>query len=722
MVSRPLRRIAVRIYAAASLGVPICCLLGAPMAMASCGDLVPGPEDQPAASRIVTADDLLRMRDIGHPDGAYLKFPTPLALSPDGRSLAFILNRADPESNVYCRALVVVGLDGGRRASMLDQGGDLITMTGIMPDAHGGSLMRSGTPVVVTPVWSPDGQWIAYLRRDHGVTQLWRVPIDGKAGGSEQAAPVTRSPVDIERFAWSPDSRHLIYAARPGLAEGEKFIDREGRSGWLNDARMVTNYGARPLVSAAFPEVVSITDLDGSTNRSADPKEASLLPNRQQSLPSARSSSGLRLWTEHTSGNPNSPLRLVAEDGEGKRIDCAGHDCMGHIYRLWWDEDGRSLIILRREGWNQGQMGLMRWMPDTGAFHRILLTNDVLLGCLPRRKTLVCNSENATTPRHIVEIDLKSGKQRLVYDPNPEFRSLRLGTVTRLTWSNDIGLPAWGDLVLPPDYKPGTKLPLVIIQYHSNGFLRGGTGDEYPVFAFAARGFAVLSFERPPAYGSDNPDLHDDDEVLKAGIRNWNERRNILSSLVTGVKAVLALGVVDPARIGITGLSDGASATRFALVNTRLFAAAAISTCCADNNAMMNAGGVGFADFERSVGYPPTIARDAGFWAPYSMALSATRMDRPLLMQLADREMTLSLETFTALREAAQPVEMYVYPDEYHNKWQPAHRRAVYDRNLDWFSFWLQGRIDPDPAKVEQYARWEVMKPKGDGPVLSKGG
>jgi dipeptidyl aminopeptidase/acylaminoacyl peptidase len=219
-----------------------------------------------------------------------------------------------------------------------------------------------------------------------------------------------------------------------------------------------------------------------------------------------------------------------------------------------------------------------------------------------------------------------------------------------------------------------------------------------------------LSLERPPFYGIDHPEMQSDLELDRAQITNWNERRSLLSSLVTGVRMLLARGIIDPARIGLTGLSDGASATRFALVNTRIFAAAAISSCCTDTNAMMNAGGIGFADAERNVGYPPTIDHDEAFWAPYSMSLSAKRMDRPLLMQLADSEMNLSLETFMALREAGQPVEMYVFPDERHVKWQPAHRRAIYERNLDWFDFWLRGRKDPDPAKAEQYRRWDAMR------------
>jgi hypothetical protein len=45
-----------------------------------------------------------------------------------------------------------------------------------------------------------------------------------------------------------------------------------------------------------------------------------------------------------------------------------------------------------------------------------------------------------------------------------------------------------------------------------------------------------------------------------------------------------------------------------------------------------------------------------------------------------------------------------------HLKWQPAHRLAIYNRNLDWFRFWLQDIEDPDPAKAAQYAHWRVLR------------
>jgi hypothetical protein len=79
-------------------------------------------------------------------------------------------------------------------------------------------------------------------------------------------------------------------------------------------------------------------------------------------------------------------------------------------------------------------------------------------------------------------------------------------------------------------------------------------------------------------------------------------------------------------------------------------------------------------------------------------------------MQVADEEYVLSLEAFAALREQRRPVELHVFPDEHHVKWQPAHRRAVYERNLDWFDFWLSCREDPDPRKRAQYRRWNALR------------
>lgn len=63
----------------------------------------------------------------------------------------------------------------------------------------------------------------------------------------------------------------------------------------------------------------------------------------------------------------------------------------------------------------------------------------------------------------------------------------------------------------------------------------------------------------------------------------------------------------------------------------------------------------------------------------------------PLLMQQSDDELRGAVSSYTALEQAGKPVALYVFPNEHHVKWQPAHRLAAYERNLRWFDFWLLG-------------------------------
>jgi hypothetical protein len=83
-----------------------------------------------------------------------------------------------------------------------------------------------------------------------------------------------------------------------------------------------------------------------------------------------------------------------------------------------------------------------------------------------------------------------------------------------------------------------------------------------------------------------------------------------------------------------------------------------------------------------------------------------------LLVNVSDHEHSWALEEVVALKEAGNPVEMVVYPDEGHIKWHPAHRASVYERNVDWLRFWLQDFEEKDPAKRRQYDRWRALREK----------
>jgi len=473
---------------------------------------------------------------------------------------------------------------------------------------------------------------------------------------------------------------------------------------------MSPDYGARPQLPAGIATVDRVVAIAAGEERPASPKEQALLSGG--SLLTAASGDGRTAKVRPIDARPFAATEIVAGTAEAPLPICREGPCSSGVFSLYWDPTRGEILFLRHEGFNQEVTALYALAPAGGAApRRVLATSDVLFGCALAPHGLLCLDENATTPRRIVSIDTRRGSIRRLFDPNPEVASWILGRVERLRFTNTIGLPAWGDLVLPPGYRRGDKVPMLVVQYHSTGFLRGGTGDEYPIYALAARGMAVFSFQRPPFFAQSLPDLPSWDAFTAANGKDWAERRNLLSSLEAGVKSAIATGAIDPARIGISGLSDGSSTARFALINAPgLFHAAAISTCCVEMRTTMTYGGIAWADALRAQGYPPATAEDLDFWRPYSMALNADRMTTPLLMQLADNEYLLSLETVTALREHHQPFEMYVFPDEFHIKWHPAHRLAIYQRNIDWFAYWLLGQSDPDPAKAAQYRRWDAMR------------
>jgi dipeptidyl aminopeptidase/acylaminoacyl peptidase len=246
-----------------------------------------------------------------------------------------------------------------------------------------------------------------------------------------------------------------------------------------------------------------------------------------------------------------------------------------------------------------------------------------------------------------------------------------------------------------------------VVQYETRGFLRGGTDDEYPVQAFANRGYAVLSFKRPQLAAAGRAKNYE--EAGRESLRQFADRRNVQASLEAAVKMALDRGIADPARIGITGLSDGSSTLDWALIHSSLFSAAATSSCCWDSTGVASVGPSAARHF-LTEGYPGVLDRNNPFWRDVSLLENAHRLSTPILMNASEEEFLDTVVTYTGLREARVPVDLFVYPGEYHARWQPAHRLATYRRSLDWFDYWLRGVRSTDPDRQEELREWDRLR------------
>lgn len=669
-----------------------------------CSAILP-PTQLPPGKRALVSEDLARLRDIGPAEPQYYAEPF-FTLSPDGSQIAFQLRQGDPKRNAYCLAMVVLDLSGKDQPRIVDQGGEILLLT---LDFRGIADFPMGYVKVVSPRWSADGKWIAFLKQVRGVTQVWRAFADGSG-----SAPVTTSETSVVDFRLGPDGSSIVYATRPDLARQQREIAKEGLTGWRYDDRFVPSLSKRPLPKTPVAREVQVLNLATGEVRVPVPAEAALVATDRQIIANAGQvpeidSSGIEIASTNLMGGAQAG-RFRARLANGSTAPCTAPSCEGAM-RPWWMPGKSHVRFFRWEGWADSSTAIYDWDVAKGTVRRLYVTDDVLSSCSPSESTLICRIDSSLEPGRLVRLDPATGKRETLFDPNPEFAQLSLGKPERLRWRNPSGSETIADLVLPVGYRKGQKYPMVVVQYDTRGFLRGGTDDEYPIQAFANRGYAVLSFKRPQLARTLKAENYE--EVGRQRLAQFADRKNVHASLEGAVRIAIDRGIADPARIGVTGLSDGSSTVDWALIHSSLFSAAATSSCCWDPTGLWSVGPSALRHF-RAEGYPGALARNDPFWKEVSLSDNARRLATPILVNAAESEVLDALFTYTALREAGVPIDLFVYPDEYHARWQPTHRLATYKRSLDWFDYWLRGVRSKDPSRAGELKEWDRLR-EGSG-------
>ncbi|SES06564.1 Atxe2 family lasso peptide isopeptidase [Sphingobium sp. YR768] len=691
------------LHAACVIAVLGLCLFStAARAEQSCASLLPN-EEIGRGREPVTPEALAGLRDIGpapRPDRNRSLF----SLSPDGRRIAFQLHQGNPSENRYCVGIVVMSALHPARPELVDISHELILDT---PPRYNWASFHIGAPLPTAPRWSPDGRSIFYLKRIGGSTQIWKADL-----ASGTVVQVTHASVDVDDFQISPGGHEINYVIRPGVKTNSAAIDREGLAGWRYDERAFPVRGARPQTPGSDRVYVGV---DLETGLEMPASEAVIndfiqSDSNENRIDLTISRAGDSAFGERidASGFPED-FRIAVETRAGRRHPCLLEECrIGWLAPLWWAPDGRKVRFFRREGWANSLTAVYEWLPGSRRVQRLLLTSDYLVECQPIGDDLACLRERSREPRHFVRFDLDHRREKQIFDPNPDFSHLAMGQVERMNWRNSEGVPFYGDLVYPVGYTEGLRYPLIVVQYRTKGFLRGGIGDEYPIQVFANRGYFVLSVDNL-TYEDIVGKQASVGALVSAFNHDFAGRRNILSAIEVATRSLISRGFIDSRRIGITGLSDGCTTVQFAAIHSVLFSAGSVSGCGWEPTQDAFLGPMVAQSYHEG-GWPRLIDKNPDFWNQISLIDQAERVKFPILFQAADSEYLAMLAGFTAIRQAEIPSDMYIYPNEDHIKSQPAHRLSVYRRNLDWFDFWLQ---DTQPATAypsKELTSWLAMK------------
>lgn len=607
-----------------------------------------------------------------------------LAVSPDGRFVAFRTEQPSISDNRIHLQWYVVPMNGSAPARPLADGGDAEIFGGLVTNE--------------VPVWAPSSKAFYVRAAFHGAVQLWRIPIDGPA-----PAQVTQHPADIRAVTPGADGKSLsleVGAPREKIAQEVQKLRDDG----------VLIDGSIDLSSALIDD--SVFNGQPATLRFTKDwfiRRPILWDQDVHKEPFPLTGEDLA-----TPGTPKSGQPLdVRIDQKGtlqelhwidaQKVDhtCTGTDCpTRRISAAVVLYNGRDVLVTVTD--SAREHTLLIWTPASNRWRTLLHSRGMINGgsqyfaksCAIGFEDIACVAADPSGPPRLITVNLATGRTRQLFDPSPSLR-VRAWPTREVRWTTSQGIEIGGQLLLPRGPAPKSGFPLVVDYYDCTGFQRGGVGDELPLAPLAEAGIATLCINQAWSIGQDFV---------------WKVAAGV-DAVSSGIEYLGREGIIDKSRVGMTGLSFGESVTTAVLERTPLLRAASIASADMDPVYWWAASvpgrdikGMLWDQFR--VGNPDTQPEG---WKAITAIGGLANLHAPLLMQLPESETRLAIEFYGRLASSPTPTELYSYPNEMHVKWEPRHKLAVYQRNLDWFRFWLLGQEDSDPAKAGQYARWRAF-------------
>ena len=576
--------------------------------------------------------------------------------------------------------------------------------------------------------WLPDGRSLAYLAKRQGdeTRVLYRIPVDGG-----ESSVIAKLKSDIAAFSLSPDGRRVALLASEPESDELKALKKKGftQKVYEEDWRPQQLWIAEVGDGRAQPRRI---ELEGSVQSlqwsPAGDRIGLLVANRQLT-------DDTLVFTR---------VRIVSpEGGVLGRVENPGK-----VGGLSWSPDGAHLAFISAEDEHDAQQGRLFVVGRDGGAWRDLLPGleghvvdvewrdantlqflshegvqarlgEVGVDGLGQRTVLAAEGPVWTgfsrssggdvallgsTPQHPSEVFLlaagASAAPTRLTDSNPWLKDVRLAKQEPIRYRARDGLEIEGLLVHPLERRGNARVPLIVVvhggpeSHYANGWL---TQYAQPLHHAAARGYALFL----PNYRSSTGRGV---EFSKKGFGRPGMEE--FDDVVDGVDHLVDSGLVDKARVGITGGSYGgyASAWGSTFYSDR-YAASVMFVGISDQASLVTTGDIPWEQKLVHMGKWPW--EDPELFRRTSPVSYAQQSKTPTLILHGEADPRVppmqSYMFYRYLKLAGQaPVRLVLYPGEGHGNQRAASRYDYSLRLMQWMDHYLKGPGgEPPPYRIE---------------------
>jgi dipeptidyl aminopeptidase/acylaminoacyl peptidase len=660
--------------------------------------------------RGVAPEDYFAFKFIGDPH-----------ISPDGKSVVYVLTVIDQKKNRRDSSIWLIPADGSATARRLS--------------AEGFSSNA--------PRWSLDGKTLAFLSARSSdsaaapaETPKPQIHLLSMTSGGEGIA-LTKLKNGVQNYQWSPDGKRIVAVSSSGALDAVALPDRKSDvrhythiqykfndSGWYDDKR-------RHLwvINVPSGDAKQITDgqdwNDSDPQWSPDGMRIAFVSDRTGKA--FDDSQNTDVWTISAGGGPLTKISDHPFDDEsprwspdGKQILFAGQTARHQFPKLYiadasggvaaqlavkdldliptelhWPAPGFALFAAAV----QGETHLFRADLAARTFSAAVSGSRGLRACDVNAATgqMVYLSSDFQHPDELYISGVDGTAERQLTHLNADlWAQLELQPVERLQYKSTDGLPVEGFFVKPFGWQAGKKYPMVLVIH---GGPEGMFGvDWYHEFqVYAAKGWAVF-FCNPrgsTGYG---------EKFERGEINNWG--RMDYQDVMAGIDAALKrYPWVDSEKLGVTGGSYGGYLTNWIVSHTNRFKAAV--TLRSVSNFVSDEGTRDFA-YGHEEYFKGILFDDFDQYWDVSPLKYARDVHTPTLVLHSDLDFRVPIEQgeqwFRALQHYGVPSELVLFPRENHNltrTGEPKHLVESLNWQLYWFDRYLNGNASAKPPDAQ---------------------